>query len=130
MSNQSNSSTSRRASVRPHASHDANVYAVQGAGGGIPIQCQYCVGQSFRRSRLRTADLKHLFFQRYPVRCLRCGQRQSVSFTLAGISVPSHVKQRRARKDQQAEKYWASPMKESLRPKPLGEAPEQPQRVD
>ena len=29
---------------------------------------------------------------RYPVRCLRCSQRQLVSFTLAGISLASHVR--------------------------------------
>ncbi len=60
--------------------------------GGIPIQCQFCVGRSFRRSRLRTADLPQLLMMRYPVRCRRCSQRQMVSFTVAGISVPSHVR--------------------------------------
>ncbi len=62
-------------------------------------------------------DWKQVFLMRYPVRCLRCSQRQMVSFTLAGISVPSHVKQRRARHDQQ-QKHWTQPVKESLRPKP------------
>ena len=59
---------------------------------GIPIQCQFCVGRTFRRSRLRSSDLPQLFLMRYPVRCRRCSQRQMVSFTVAGISVPSHVR--------------------------------------
>lgn len=64
----------------------------QSAAGGIPIQCQFCVGRNFRRSRWRKADLKQLLLMRYPVRCLRCSQRQWVSFSVAGISLPSHVK--------------------------------------
>ena len=59
---------------------------------GIQIQCQFCVGRNFRRSRLRTMDVKELLLMRYPVRCLRCSQRQMVSFSVAGISVPSSVK--------------------------------------
>lgn len=55
---------------------------------------------------------------RYPVRCLRCGQRQMVSFTVAGISVPSHIKQRRVRNTLELDSQWTGPVKESLRPKP------------
>jgi hypothetical protein len=65
--------------------------------GGLPFRCQYCVGQTFRRSRLRAKDIKYFLLMRYPVRCLRCRQRQLVSFTLAGISIPSHVRTRRNR---------------------------------
>jgi hypothetical protein len=83
---------------------------------GIAIQCQYCPGQAFRRSRLRIADLTDLFLMRYPVRCLRCSQRQRVSFTIAGISVPSHVKQRRARHTYAKDKLWQEPVKQSLKP--------------
>ena len=54
---------------------------------------------------------------RYPVRCLRCSQRQMVSFTVAGISVPSHVKQRQARHLSGQQQHWSEPVKESLRPK-------------
>ncbi|HEX3569719.1 MAG TPA: hypothetical protein VHU44_02740 [Acidobacteriaceae bacterium] len=32
---------------------------------------------------------------RYPVRCLRCGQRQLVSFTIASLSLSSSIKPRR-----------------------------------
>lgn len=62
------------------------------SAGGIAIQCQFCVGRNFRRSRWRKGDLKQLLLMRYPVRCLRCSQRQWVSFSVAGISLPSHVK--------------------------------------
>lgn len=62
------------------------------ASGGIPIQCQYCVGRNFRRSRWRKGDLLQVLLMRYPVRCLRCSQRQWVSFSVAGISIPSHAK--------------------------------------
>lgn len=62
------------------------------SAGGISIQCQFCVGRNFRRSRWRKGDIKHLLLMRYPVRCLRCSQRQWVSFSVAGISLPSHVK--------------------------------------
>lgn len=68
-----------------------------GPSGGIPIQCQFCPCQRFRRSRLRSKDLRELFLMRYPVRCLRCGQRQTVSYTVAAVSVPSHVRHRRAK---------------------------------
>ena len=60
--------------------------------GGIPIQCQFCVGRNFRRSRWRKGDMKELLLMRYPVRCLRCSQRQWVSFSVAGISISSHAK--------------------------------------
>lgn len=77
------------------AQADADVAAeeqVRQTAGGIAIQCQFCAGQNFRRSRWRKGDLKQLLMMRYPVRCLRCSQRQWVSFSVAGISVPSHVK--------------------------------------
>ena len=69
--------------------------------GGVPVRCQFCIGQSFRRSRLRADDLRSLFLMRYPVRCLRCSQRQLVSFTLAGISLASHVRPQRKRRSLQ-----------------------------
>ncbi|GAC1355837.1 MAG: hypothetical protein NVSMB3_01470 [Acidobacteriaceae bacterium] len=68
---------------------------------GVPIRCQFCVGQSFRRSRLRGEDLRSLLLMRYPVRCLRCSQRQLVSFTIAGISLASHVRPQKKRRSMQ-----------------------------
>ena len=61
---------------------------------GVPLQCQFCAGQSFRRSRLRMGDIPQLLQMRYPVRCARCGQRQTVSFTIAAVSIPSHIRHR------------------------------------
>ncbi len=69
--------------------------------GGVPIRCQYCIGQKFRRSRLRAEDVRSLLLMRYPVRCLRCSQRQLVSFTIAGISLASHVRPQRKRRSLQ-----------------------------
>jgi hypothetical protein len=107
-----------RSTIRGHSSYDLPTATSSRIAAGVTIQCQFCPGQAFRRSRLRTADLKQIFLMRYPVRCLRCSQRQLVSFTLAGISVPSHVKQRRARHASQ-QKHWTQPVKQSLRPKPI-----------
>lgn len=83
--------------VASHASHSSAVTPTQ-AASGIPIRCQFCPGQRFRRSRLRAADIKQLLLMRYPVRCLFCSQRQMVSFTVAGVSLPSHVSQPKNRK--------------------------------
>ena len=116
MSDPTTTSSSDRNSLRGHSSYDDEpLVSAPFIASGVPIQCQFCLGQSFRRSRLRMADIKQLFLMRYPVRCLRCSQRQMVSFTLAGISVPSHVKQRRARHASRL-KHWSQPSRESLRP--------------
>ncbi len=68
---------------------------------GVPIRCQFCIAQKFRRSRLRGDDVKSLLLMRYPVRCVRCGQRQLVSFTIAGISLASNVRPQRRRRSMQ-----------------------------
>jgi hypothetical protein len=108
--------SSDRGPVRGHSSYDDEpLISAPFIASGVPIQCQFCPCQSFRRSRVRMADVKQIFLMRYPVRCLRCSQRQLVSFTIAGISVPSHVKQRRARHASQL-KHWSQPTRESLRP--------------
>jgi len=75
---------------------------------GAPIYCQYCPGQDFRRSRLRSDDLRHLLLMRYPVRCLRCGQRQIVSFTVAALSLPSSTRQPKPQR-RNREKNWTEP---------------------
>ena len=98
MSDQSETARSRRGSERVHSSFNGSTSSEINHGSGIAIQCQYCPGQSFRRSRVRARDLQDVFFMRYPVRCLRCGQRQMVSFTVASVSVPSHIRQKRHRR--------------------------------
>jgi hypothetical protein len=106
-------------SNRPHSSYDdPELYEHALISGGVQIQCQFCPGQRFRRSKVRMADLTQILLMRYPVRCLRCSQRQWVSFTVAGISVPSHVRQRHARNRMSDNKPWVEPTKKSLKPKP------------
>ena len=70
--------------------------------------CIFCPGESFRRSRLRPRDFSTLMKLRYPVRCLRCSQRQLVSFALAGLSVPASVKHHRVRTDAESWKTWTT----------------------
>jgi len=82
-------------------------------GGPISIQCQYCSGQTFRRSRLRSEDVWQIIFMRYPVRCLRCRQRQFVSFTVAGISISSITRQDRPIHAQDTWKSWTEPSADS-----------------
>ena len=49
--------------------------------------CQFCKGTRFLRSGLRAADLGPLFLLHYPVRCLRCRQRQFTDFLTASLSL-------------------------------------------
>ena len=84
--------------------------AIEKMSSGVPLQCQYCVGQSFRRSRLRAGDIPQLLLMRYPVRCARCSQRQTVSFTVAAVSIPSYVRHRhRSGSSQRAETSFPPP---------------------
>jgi hypothetical protein len=76
---------------------------------GIVVRCQFCPGHEFRRSRLRQNDLRHILLMRYPVRCLRCAQRQLVSFTVAALSLSSSTRQRRRKRSDSTEKNWTEP---------------------
>jgi hypothetical protein len=51
--------------------------------------CQFCKSRRFLRSGLRGADIGSLFLLRYPVRCLRCRQRQFTDFLTASLSQPA-----------------------------------------
>jgi hypothetical protein len=42
-------------------------------------RCRFCPGHEFRRSRFRARDALRLLLLRYPVRCLRCRQRQTIT---------------------------------------------------
>lgn len=123
MSDKSDSARSRRGSERVHSSYSGSTWSETYHGNGIAIQCQYCPAQSFRRSSVRARDLQDIFFMRYPVRCLRCGQRQMVSFTVASVSVPSHVKQKRHRRS--VEKFGSLPPAVTMETKGAGEAEDQ-----
>jgi hypothetical protein len=76
---------------------------------GVPIQCQYCSGQTFRRSTIRSEDLTEILLMRYPVRCLRCSQRQMVSFTIASLAISSSVKPSRKPRTLNASSQWKEP---------------------
>jgi hypothetical protein len=113
--------TSSNSSEKRSSSYDQDLYNVVHSGQGVPIQCQFCPATGFRRSRLRSEDVSQLLRMRYPVRCLRCSQRQMVSFTVAGISIPSHVKQRRAKQIFAEQKHWVEPGKKAAEPEQADE---------
>ncbi len=105
-------------------SHDSNgkrrtrpvnrkTVSLSASRGAVPIQCQYCSGQVFRRSRLRSEDLRQILLMRYPVRCLRCSQRQMVSFTVAGISLSSLTHHPRPVRTEDTWRHWTEPSESS-----------------
>ncbi|HXB61331.1 MAG TPA: hypothetical protein VNU94_00605 [Acidobacteriaceae bacterium] len=49
--------------------------------------CQFCKGRRFLRSGLRVSDIGSIFLLHYPVRCLRCRQRQFTDFMTASLSL-------------------------------------------
>jgi hypothetical protein len=91
---------------RSHPDRTKTPYLGKDPLNGVPIQCQYCSGQAFRRSTLRGDDFNQIFFMRYPVRCLRCSQRQMVSFTVASLSLSSSVKPRRRHRPIDPSTQW------------------------
>lgn len=105
--------SSRSSSHSSSHSRNRKTVSIGASGGAMPIQCQYCSGQSFRRSRLRSEDFLQMFLMRYPVRCLRCSQRQMVSFTVAGLSHSSLTKHTRAVRTDETWKHWTESSSES-----------------
>lgn len=53
---------------------DAQPYTAPVPGGAIA--CIFCGHSKFRRSRVLFSDLREMLLLRYPVRCMRCHQRQ------------------------------------------------------
>ena len=51
------------------------------------LGCEFCGYNRFRRSRFRFPDLLELLRLRYPMRCMRCSQRQYHDVNLALLSV-------------------------------------------
>jgi DNA-directed RNA polymerase subunit RPC12/RpoP len=107
--NTDNSNSSRR---RRRSSQEREPFFGVDPQNGAPIRCQYCTGQSFRRSSLRSQDLTEILLMRYPVRCLRCSQRQLVSFTVAGISISSSIKINKRRHRNSLPDHWKDPFKD------------------
>ena len=96
---------------QPQSSSEAparNPTAKSGLLGGLNIRCHFCPGTSFRRSRFRAKDLRRLLLFQYPVRCLRCSQRQYVSFTLAGLSIASRVRHQRPPRPDETWMNWTN----------------------
>jgi DNA-directed RNA polymerase subunit RPC12/RpoP len=98
-------------------SQNQTIYSDASATSGVPIRCQYCSYQNFRRSSLRATDLTQILLMRYPVRCMRCGQRQMVSFTVAGLSLPPSSKPHRSF-ETPVSKHWTEPNSNSAPPDP------------
>ncbi len=96
-----------------HSSHNNAIYGDVSTSSAVPLRCQYCSHQNFRRSSLRSSDLKQIFLMRYPVRCLRCGQRQMVSFTVAGISLPPSSRTQKDSFEVPGSKHWTEPSGDS-----------------
>jgi hypothetical protein len=90
---------------------------------GVPIQCQFCSGQNFRRSSLRSDDFSQILLMRYPVRCLRCGQRQMASYTIASLALSSSIKPRRRHRPVDPSKRWIDFTKHPDAPNPLVPSP-------
>jgi hypothetical protein len=109
-SNQSDLNT--RGKNRAHSSHNDALDSDLSATGGVPLRCQSCSNQSFRRSTLRAVDFTQILLMRYPVRCQRCGQRQMVSFTVAGISPPPSVRPQKPF-ESPTSKHWTEPTNDS-----------------
>ena len=56
---------------------------------------------------------------RFPVRCIRCGQRQMVSYTVASLAVSSSLKPRRRHRPVDPSKRWIDFTKHPDAPNPL-----------
>ena len=114
---------SRRRKEHSHSSHQRTPYLGLDPYNGVPIQCQFCSGQSFRRSTLRGDDFAQILLMRYPVRCLRCGQRQMVSYTIASLALSSSIKPRRRHRPVDPSKRWIDFTKHPDAPNPLAPTP-------
>jgi hypothetical protein len=93
---------------RAQSSSNNASYSDFSTTNGVALRCQFCSHQSFRRSSLRTTDFSQILLMRYPVRCLRCGQRQMVSFTVAGVSLPPGVRHQKTF-EVPTSKHWTEP---------------------
>jgi hypothetical protein len=113
----------RRRRHGPHSSDKRIPYLGLDPYHGVPIHCQFCSGQEFRRSTLRGEDFSEILFMRYPVRCLRCGQRQLASFTVASLAVSSRIKPRRRHRPVDPSKRWIDFTRHPDAPNPLTPSP-------
>jgi hypothetical protein len=113
----------RKRRHRRHSSPKPTPYLGLDPYNGVPIQCQFCSGKDFRRSSLRSEDFSEILLMRYPVRCLRCGQRQMVSYTVASLALSSSIRPRRRHRPVDPSKRWIDFTRHPDVPNPLEPAP-------
>lgn len=70
--------------------------------------CRFCKSRRFIRSGLRGADVLSIFFLRYPVRCLRCRQRQFTDFLTASLALAAGSPVYSAQKKRENWGTWTS----------------------
>ena len=70
------------------------------------IGCIFCANTKFRRSRVRIHDLRELMLLRYPLRCMRCNQRQYGYFLTAGMALPPRSQSTRVARGKETWKAW------------------------
>ena len=70
--------------------------------------CRNCGGRRFHRSTLRSFDFIQLLGLRYPVRCVRCSQRQYVDFLTASLVYPTKGQAQSRRRPRQNWRQWTS----------------------
>ena len=70
------------------------------------IGCLFCANTKFRRSRVRIHDLRELLLLRYPMRCMRCNQRQYGYFLTAGMALPPRSQGARLAHGKETWKAW------------------------
>ena len=82
--------------------------------------CAFCMGRTFRRSRLKLKDVGSLLTLHYPVRCLSCSKRQSVGLDVARKAVPSTVRQVRAPREETPwdGSPWSQPRNQGIKAEP------------
>lgn len=70
------------------------------------IGCLYCGNTTFRRSRVRFHDIGELLMLRYPMRCMRCNQRQHGYFLTAAFAVQPRSQSGRVARGNETWKAW------------------------
>lgn len=70
------------------------------------IGCVFCTNPTFRRSRVRIHDLRELLLLRYPMRCMRCNQRQYGYLLTAGLALGPRSQSTRVARGKETWKAW------------------------
>jgi hypothetical protein len=111
--------SSETGSHHRHESHSAPAQV----GDGTGLRCRFCPGQEFRRSRFRASDLWGLLALRYPVRCLRCRQRQKMSVFAASKAESSKARAHQAPEPAETWRNWTVDSKPAVVQKPEAPVP-------